>query len=211
MSALQPSRARRQVRNMKRRPLIASRLVAIVASRGGVAALRALLAALPASFPAAVIIVLHHAPPTAGRKDPIVAVLQAGCALPVRTAWIGTQPMRGHVYVAPADMHLVLTEGRRFALADGRRIRGVRSSANPLFESAACAYGDRLVAVVLTGGDRDGTDGVQSVTHAGGTVIAQDPATARDPHMPTSAIATGAVAHVLPLAEIGPTLIDLVA
>jgi two-component system chemotaxis response regulator CheB len=95
----------------------------------------------------------------------------------------------------------------RVALADGRKIRGVLSSANPLFESAARALPSRVIAVVLTGYDRDGTDGVQAVKRSGGIVIAQDEATSESFGMPRSAIETGCVDRVLPLQEIGPALV----
>ena len=102
---------------------------------------------------------------------------------------------------------MIVTAERRIRLVDGPRIKRVRSSANPLFETAAAAFGDRLLAVVLTGGDGDGTDGVQTVAGAGGVVVAQDPRTAQARWMPESAIATGAVRHVLPLDEIGPYVV----
>jgi two-component system chemotaxis response regulator CheB len=95
--------------------------------------------------------------------------------------------------------------------ANGSRIRFVRSSANPLFSSAAHAFGERLIAIALTGGDRDATDGVQSVHGAGGMVIAQNRATSEDFAMPKSAIDTGCVDRVMPLEEIGRALVDLVS
>ncbi len=99
---------------------------------------------------------------------------------------------------------------RSAELVDGGRIRHVLSSANPLFSSAAEALGGRVIAVVLTGGDRDATDGVQSVRMGGGVVLAQDEATSANFSMPRSAIETGCVDQVLPLAAIAPTLIALV-
>jgi len=91
------------------------------------------------------------------------------------------------------------------------KIRHVLSSANPLFTSAAGVYGDGVIAVVLTGGDSDATDGVQSVSEAGGIVIAQDEATPQNFSMPRSAIKTGSVDYVLPLDEIAPKLLDLLS
>jgi len=114
------------------------------------------------------------------------------------------------VYVAPADLHLVVGPGLQLRLADGQRIRGTLSSANPLFHSASAALGAGLVAVVLTGAGFDGTDGVQSVKAAGGVVIAPHPETAEFPSMPSSAIKTGAVDLIVPLAEIAPALLRLV-
>ena len=113
------------------------------------------------------------------------------------------------MYLAPPDLHLTVHRDDTFGLSDGRKIRHVRSSANPLFESAAEAFGGRVVAVVLTGGDRDAPDGVQSVKTYGGTVIAQDEPTSVHFNMPRSAIETGCVDWVLPLEKIAPILVDL--
>lgn len=99
----------------------------------------------------------------------------------------------------------------RVGLLDGRRLRHVASSANPLFESAAAALGSRVIAAVLTGCDRDATDGVQAVKRAGRFVIAQNEATSQIFDMPRSAIATGSVDRVLPLQDIGPALAALAA
>jgi two-component system chemotaxis response regulator CheB len=92
---------------------------------------------------------------------------------------------------------------------DGQRIKFLRSSANPLFESAAQVLGDRVIAVVLTGGGSDGTDGVQAVKSMGGIIIAQDPEQAQHPDMPLSAIRTGVVDYVLSVHDIAPTLVRL--
>jgi two-component system chemotaxis response regulator CheB len=101
---------------------------------------------------------------------------------------------------------LVIQAYRTFGLSVGRRIRHVHSSANPLFESAAGVLGSRVIAVVLTGGGSDATDGVQAIKLRGGMVIAQDQATSQTFGMPGSAIATGAVDYILPLDQIAPAL-----
>src|SRR5262249_4872578 len=97
----------------------------------------------------------------------------------------------------------------RFEYMDGAKVRGLFSSANPLFESAARAFGDRTIAVVLTGSGIDATDGVQTVRARGGIVIAQDPATAEYNSMPLSAVRSGAVDHILPLEAIAPALVAI--
>jgi two-component system chemotaxis response regulator CheB len=89
------------------------------------------------------------------------------------------------------------------------RIRHVLSSANPLFSSAAKVFGSRVIAIVLTGSDRDATNGVQTVKTRGGIVIAQDRATSKMFAMPRSAIETGCVDRVMPLEEIAPALMRL--
>ena len=181
-------------------------LVLLAASTGGVQALGEVLSALPADFPAALALVLHRK----GRKiDLLPAVLARRTGLPVKAAEENETIRPGVVYVAPADWHLTIGAQGRFAIRDGTRIHHVLSSANPLFESGAEVLGKRLIAVVLTGWGGDATDGVQAVKQHGGVVIAQDSATSAARGMPQSAIATGSVDYVLPLAEIGPALVEL--
>jgi two-component system chemotaxis response regulator CheB len=122
----------------------------------------------------------------------------------------GDELRAGTVYLAPPQWHLHVGPGPRFSLADGRRIRHVLSSANPLFESAARELDGRVIAVVLTGYGRDATDGVQAVKLCGGTVLAQDEASAEQFGMPRSAIETGCVDRILPLPRIAAELKRLV-
>jgi len=182
-------------------------LVAIVASAGGVKALEEILAWLPADFPVPLAIVQHRS-----TQDPnlLARVLGRHTELAVKLAKNGEVLEPGTVYLAQPDLHLVVNDNRTLGMHDGRRIRHVLSSGNPLFESAAHALGERVLAVVLTGYGRDGTDGVQAVKRAGGTVIAQDEATSQVFNMPRSAIETGCVDHVLPVGEIGPALLQFV-
>jgi two-component system, chemotaxis family, protein-glutamate methylesterase/glutaminase len=182
-------------------------LVVIAASAGGIPALQRLLSSLPQDFPVPVCIVQHravHAP------DLLPRVLGRHTRLAVKASHPGDLMRGGTVYLAPADAHLIVNPDRTLDFMDGRRIRFVLSSANPLFASAAKATGKRTIGVVLTGSDSDGTDGVQAIKQEGGLVIAQDRATSEFFGMPESAIRTGAVDYVLPLDRIGPALDDLV-
>lgn len=183
-------------------------LVAIAASAGGVEAIGTLLSGLPPDFPLPIAIVQHR---TGNPPNLLATVLARRTTLSVKTAEQGEVMHPGTVYLAPPDLHLTVRPDRSAALVAGAPIRHVRSSANPLFESAARALGGRVIAVVLTGGDRDATDGVQSVKQGGGVVLAQDERTSQVFSMPRSAIQTGCVDLVLPLEDIAPTLIRLVA
>jgi len=183
-------------------------MVLLAASAGGLQALDRVLSGLPADFPVPVAVVLHRTP---GRPELLPTILARRTGLRVKGAEDGETLRPGTVYVAPADRHLVVRPDLTLSLIDGHRIRFVRSSANPLFDSAAYALDGRVVAVVLTGGGTDATDGVQVVKGMGGVVIAQDPATAEHSGMPGAAVATGAVDYVLPLDEIAPALLRLVA
>lgn len=181
-------------------------LVVAAASAGGVEAYGRVLSGLPADFPLPIALVLHR---TSGRPHVLARVLGLRTPLKVKDAQEGEAMQAGTVYIAPPDLHLTVLPDRRLTMVDGRKVRHVRSSANPLFESAAEALGGRVIGVVLTGYDRDGTDGVQAIKHAGGHVIAQDMASSRSFAMPMSAIATGTVDEILPLEEIAPALVRL--
>jgi two-component system chemotaxis response regulator CheB len=111
----------------------------------------------------------------------------------------------GHVYLAPADYHLLVDDGC-LALSVDARVYHARPSVDVLFESAAEAYRDGVLGVLLTGASADGTAGALRIKQRGGTMVAQDPRTAESPIMPGAAISAGAVDHVLPLDEIAPYL-----
>ena len=113
--------------------------------------------------------------------------------------------------MAPPDAHLVVEEDARLSLRADAPVRYVRPSGDVLLESLAGAYGGNCMAVVLTGLGSDGTAGSRAVKEAGGRVLAQDEATAEFFAMPHAAIDAGLVDRVLPLAEIGPAVVDFVA
>jgi two-component system chemotaxis response regulator CheB len=116
----------------------------------------------------------------------------------------------GTVYLAHPDRHLSVTAKGTLSSCDGSRVRYARSSANPLPESAAEVIDGRVIAVILTGSGRDATDGLQVQRAKGGVVIAQDSCTTAFRGMHASAVACGAVTHVLALSGIGPLLRALV-
>jgi two-component system, chemotaxis family, protein-glutamate methylesterase/glutaminase len=184
----------------------ARRAILIALSAGGFSPLQEILGNLPASLQAAVVVVSHRSsqPPYL-----LARILSRSTALRVKDVEEGEPMQCGTVYLAPPDRHLAVAPDQTFSLSDGRRISYVRSSANPLFESAGRFLGPNAIAVVLSGTGADGTDGVQAVKSAGGTVIVQDRASARYFAMPSAAIATGAVDLVLPAREIAPTLLRL--
>jgi two-component system chemotaxis response regulator CheB len=183
------------------------RMVVMAASAGGLQTLGKVLGALPADFPVPIAVVQHR---TATPPNLLAEVLSRRTYLRVKIAADGEKLCPGTVYLAPPDLHLLIGRDGACNLTDGTRIRHLRSSANPLFASAAEAFEGRIVGVVLTGGDRDATDGVQSIKEQGGIVIAQDEATSQIFAMPRSAIETGCVDRVLPIEEIGPALLRLV-
>ncbi len=122
----------------------------------------------------------------------------------------GMQLEPDHVFLAPPDRHMLIKRKGTLTLTDSELVNFVRPSADLLFESVAAAYGDRAIAVVLTGSGHDGALGVTAIKQRGGTVVAQDEASSEFFGMPSAAIKTGAVDFVLPLEEIAPTLTALV-
>jgi chemotaxis response regulator CheB len=184
--------------------LPAGDLVVFAGSMGGLDALRTIFSALPSDFGGAIGVVQHR---MATHGALLCELLRTWTTLDVRDAQHGDPLLAGQVLIAPADRHMTITHERTIALLAGRPIRHVLSSADPLFETAAAVYGSRLTAVVLTGGDGDGSTGVRAVKEHGGTVFAQDPKTAACPDMPLSAIATGSVDRVLQLDEIAAAVV----
>jgi two-component system chemotaxis response regulator CheB len=181
-------------------------IVVIGASAGGVEALKEVVAALPADFPAAILVVVHF---PAYSTSTLPAILSRAGSLPATHPQDGDAIVPGHIYVAPPDWHLIVERGR-VRLTQGPRENGHRPAADPLFRSAALAYGRGVVGVVLTGNLDDGTAGLTSVVRRGGVAVVQDPADALHPGMPSSALAYVRVDHSVPLAELPALLARLV-
>lgn len=174
---------------------------------GGINAISEILTPLPVDFPVPIVIIQHR---TAQLPWYLDEILGRKTKLKVKYAKRSEPLAPGTVYIAPHDHHLLVRPDHCFSLSNHTKVRHVRPSANPLFSSAADIYKEKVIAVVLTGGDSDATDGVQAVKAAGGIVVAQDKATSAHFSMPESAIATGCVDYVLPLNQISEFLMKLV-
>jgi two-component system, chemotaxis family, protein-glutamate methylesterase/glutaminase len=181
-------------------------IVVIGASAGAIDALRTIAGGLPPDFPAAVFVVVHISPHSPGILDSILA--RAG-RLPTVVVK-EREPIRpGWIYVASPDHHLVVEEG--FARATrGPRENLFRPAVDPLFRSAAQAFGARVIGIVLSGGLDDGSAGLWAVKDRGGIAIVQDPAEAPVASMPLNAMRYVQVDHSLPAARIAPLLAELV-
>jgi two-component system, chemotaxis family, protein-glutamate methylesterase/glutaminase len=183
-------------------------IVAFAASAGGVFALTEILGKLPADFRATVVVVQHLDP---RHRSLMPEIFGRRCKLPVDQALDGMDIEPGHIYLAPPDRHLLINAGGTVSLTQTELVNFVRPSADLLFESVAAAYGERAIAVVLTGAGKDGSMGVTAIKARGGTVIVQDEATSEFFSMPSAAIRTGAVDFVLSMNEIPSALVTLVA
>ena len=181
----------------------------MAASVGGLKALSVILGGLPADFPAAIAIVMHLAPE---HKSLLAEILSCRTPLEVKEAHTGDVLCPASVFVAPPNHHMAVTAGGRLQLSSpaSEKVHHARPSAEPLFASVAALYRKQAIAVVLTGGDGDGSTGVQIIKRKGGEVIAQDRPTSEDFSMPETSIRTGKVDFILPLHEIAPKLIELV-
>jgi two-component system chemotaxis response regulator CheB len=189
-------------------PQRAQTVVAIASSAGGITALKAVIEALPADFPAAVLVVQHLDPLA---QSQLAHILQRHSAVPVVEASEGAPMEPGHVYIAPPGHHLVVSADDTLHLSDTPLRNFVRPSADELFESVGARFGAHAVAVVLSGTGIDGSVGTRAVQVQGGTVVVQDPETSEFPGMPRAAIRAGAVSQVVPLEGIAGALVALLA
>lgn len=180
-------------------------IVVIGTSLGGLRALEVLLAGLPKNFAVPMAITQHRHKDS---DDYLSVFLQGRCALPLTEAEDKEAIMPGRVYLAPADYHL-LVEAGRFALSTEAPVSHARPSINVLFESAADAYAEGVIGVILTGASDDGSQGLAKIKAHGGLAIAQEPTTAESPTMPKAAIAAVAVDWIVPLKDIAPLLVNL--
>lgn len=172
-------------------------VVAIGASAGGVEALHIVAEALPAEFPAAVLVVQHMDP---RHRSMLAGLLARRCRLRVKQATNAERVEPGTVYIAQPDAHLLVREGH-LVLTDTKLVHFSRPSIDLLFESVADAYGDRAISVILSGSGVDGADGTRAIKAKGGTTIAQAPGSAAHAGMPQAARATGCIDVTLPLEE----------
>lgn len=180
-------------------------IIVVGASAGGVETLMQLVREFPADLPASIFIVLHTGAQGPGMLPGILSRSGRMKALhPVDHQHIE----RGYIYVAPPDHHLLI-ERDFMRVVRGPKENRHRPAIDPLFRSAAVAYGPEVVGVVLSGMLDDGTAGLQAVKQRGGIAVVQDPQEAIYPDMPRSALTHVPVDHCLPVAQIGSLLVHL--
>ena len=182
-------------------------VVVIGVSAGGMGALCTILPELPRDFPLSVIVVQHTHPTS---DDFLARYLDEQCHVQVREANEKETVLPGIVYLAPANYHLLVEADKTLSLSTELPVNYARPSIDVLFETAADAYGEKAVGVILTGANHDGSRGLLTIKKAGGLAVVQDPETAEAGAMPQSAIETAAPDHILPLEKIGPFLSGLI-
>jgi two-component system chemotaxis response regulator CheB len=187
-------------------PMPGQALIVIGASAGGLAALRALAAGLPADLRAPVCIVQH----IGQHRSELPAILGAAGPLPAAHAEDGAPLANGHLYIAPPDRHLLVTNSH-LHLTRGPRENFARPAIDPLFRSAAEAFGPNAIGVILTGNLNDGAAGLYELKRRGGIAVVQDPFDAENRDMPESVLAHVEVDYCMPIAEMAPLLARLAA
>jgi two-component system, chemotaxis family, protein-glutamate methylesterase/glutaminase len=183
-------------------------VVALVTSAGGLDALTRVLGPMPSDLPAAVVVVQHLDPE---HGSTLAAILDGRTALDVRSAGDGDAMAVGSVLVAPPAHHLLITSQGRLALIDSDELPPARPSADLLLATMAVTCGPRALAVVLTGRGTDAQAGIRAVHRCGGTVFAQDEATAQQFGMPQAAIGTGLVDAVFSVDDLSRAIVEHVA
>jgi two-component system, chemotaxis family, protein-glutamate methylesterase/glutaminase len=178
-------------------------LICVGASWGGLHAVGRLLADIPDTLEQPIVIAQHRGPES--RPGGFTHLLGLHTSRGVEEAEDKMPIERGRVYVAPPDYHLLVERGS-FALSVDARVHHARPSIDVLFESAADAYRERAVGVILTGANEDGAAGLARIKAEGGVAVIQDPADAERRAMPDAAIAATVADAVLPLEEIGKFL-----
>jgi two-component system chemotaxis response regulator CheB len=181
-------------------------IVVIGTSVGGVDALQKIVHQLPERFPGSLFVVLHLAPES---PSLLPEILERAGTLPAIHPRDGDRIRDGQIYVAPPDRHMLIQRGK-VRIMIGPKENRHRPAIDPLFRSAALAYGPRVVGVVLTGSLDDGTAGLLAIKQRGGIAIVQDPEDAYCGDMPRSAIRYAKPDHVLPLEQIVGKILELV-
>jgi two-component system, chemotaxis family, protein-glutamate methylesterase/glutaminase len=160
-------------------------LVVVGGSAGAVEILQRLTASLTTSFSPAMVVVLHMPPGSRG----VLHELLAGPSRPPMKVAEDKEPVTpGSIYFATPGYHLLVEGGGSFALSLDDLVHFSRPSIDVLFETAAEAYGDRVLGIILSGANADGADGLRSIVAAGGSAIVQAPGTAEVPTMPEAAL-----------------------
>ena len=180
--------------------------IVIGISTGGVGTLKALLGALPKDFPLPILIVQHLSPDSG---NAMALFLDDLCAIQVKEADEEERPTGGRVYLAPANYHLMVEPDGRLGLSADPPVNFSRPSVDVLFETAAEAFGEGLIGVVLTGAGMDGSRGLKRIKEMGGLAVVQDPDDAAADSMPRHAMAAVPPDHMVTLSTLPQLFIKL--
>jgi two-component system chemotaxis response regulator CheB len=177
--------------------------VVLGCSAGGLNALEVVLAQLDPALPQALIVCCHTG---SSDVDMFCELLALHSTLPVSEAVERHPALGGTVHVAPSGYHLLVEADHRFSLSIDPKVCYSRPAIDVLFASAAAAYRERLVGVLMTGANHDGASGLAEIRRHGGIAVVQDPRDAEAPSMPQAALDLAGADHCVTLHEIGPLL-----
>jgi two-component system chemotaxis response regulator CheB len=175
-------------------------------SAGGMHALKMILPSLPANFPLSIAIVQHR---NAQSDGCLAKILSDVSSITIKEAEDKERLLPCVAYLAPADYHLLIEPDRSFSLSVDEKVNFSRPSIDLLFESAADAFAEKLIGIILTGANSDGAEGLRTLKRRGGLAIVQDPKTAEAPCMPGAALRATQVDYIANLEQIGRLLREL--
>ena len=185
-----------------------SQVVVIGTSAGGLSALKKLISQLPNDFSVPVLIVQHISPDATGNI--ILDELNKLNTVKCQHAESGNALKPGYLYLAPSDHHLMVGANLKMLVTKGAHENRSRPAIDPLFRSAAVAFGTGVIGILLTGYLDDGTSGMKAIKRCGGTCVVQDPEEAEYPAMPRNAMNNVKVDYCLPISEMGALLSNLI-
>ena len=180
--------------------------VVIGSSAGGMEALRRVLSTLPEKFELPIIVVQHLNP---NSESYLAEYLSRYCCFKVKEVEEKERVKKGWIYISPPNYHTLIEKDGSFTLTVEERVSYARPSIDVLFETAADAFGERLIGIILTGANSDGSYGLMKIKKNGGIAIVQDPDTAEVDMMPRAALERVTADYVLNLEDIGQMLINL--
>ena len=187
-------------------PISGIEAIVVGASAGGVEALLSIFGQLPSTFALPIIAVLHLPDE---RRSQLAEVFARRLQIPVREGQDKEVIQPGTLYFASPGYHLSVEHDRSLSLSQEDRVHHSRPAIDYLFASAGDVYGKRLLAILLTGANQDGAQGLAHVKQSGGITVVQDPDEARIAVMPRAALALHTPDHILTLSRIASLLASL--
>lgn len=181
--------------------------IVIGTSAGGLHALTKILQALPQNYPLPIIIVQHR---SKDERELLEKILSHKCKIKIRQVEEKERIQKSTAYLAPPNYHILIERNFTFSLSNDSPVNYSRPSIDVLFQTAANAYGNKLIGIVLTGANRDGSNGIKKIKEKGGVTIVQNPDSAEFNTMPLEAIASGYADYVFDLDEITDYMLNKV-
>lgn len=193
-------------RVVKRPEAAAYDVIGVGASWGGVEELCKLIAALPKDWSVPVVIVQHQHPNSGAALEHILGKLTSLVVIDVEDK---DRIQAGHIYIAPANYHLLIEQDRSFSLSVDAPVNFSRPSIDVTFNCLARVFHQRCIGLIMTGANNDGSEGIKKIKNEGGYVMVQSPESAVAPVMPEAAIATGVADVILAPEDMVPHLLQL--